>query len=576
MKSLLLSLSLLFFTTVLSAQNAPIDFESGGNGADWTWTVFENDSNPPLEIIENPDQSGANTSSTVAKFTATASGAPFAGVESSHGSADLGGFVLDESNSTIKIMVWKSVISDVGIKLVAPTGWSQPEKKVANTQVNQWEELTFDFSDYLNPPASEGQLDQIVVFPDFGDRSEEHIIYFDNITFSAADNSGGGGDNGDGVVNYCDSTVYHLGSEAETASAIKLTIVNVDEQSMKVEIESANDDPVDDLIVNNISGPITGSPAVSEVTNTDGVLSRTLTWTSTPPTEVELNVLWSKASFDGNWQLGTENTTVSFSYTCDGTGGGGGGDDEPVTGELVTNGDFESGNEGSWYGNAVDIRTEGDNSYNFADVQTAGNAFDVNLSQLVDISPSETYIFEFDASTSEGNTRDMVVGIGQSAAPFYANVETVTLADTMQTYSFELDAIDDGTGNPFGSENSRVIFDMGAEVGVVVIDNVSLELKVETSNEERTAIPEKLSLAQNYPNPFNPSTTIAYSLASAGDVTLEVFNIQGQKVATLVEGMQSAGSHTATFNATGLSSGLYVYRLTSGNFTLTNKMTLIK
>ncbi len=67
---------------IIFAQNAPIDFETGGNGATWTWTVFENDANPPLEIIPNPDASGINTSSTVAKFTALQAGEPYAGCES--------------------------------------------------------------------------------------------------------------------------------------------------------------------------------------------------------------------------------------------------------------------------------------------------------------------------------------------------------------------------------------------------------------------------------------------------------------------------------------------------------------
>jgi hypothetical protein len=109
-------------------------------------------------------------------------------VESAHGATNLGPFVLNETNSTIKIMVWKSVISDVGIKLVAATGWAQPEIKVPNTLTNQWEELTFNFAGYLNPPASEGQLDQIVVFPDFNlaGRTQDNIVYFDNITFHPA------------------------------------------------------------------------------------------------------------------------------------------------------------------------------------------------------------------------------------------------------------------------------------------------------------------------------------------------------------------------------------------------------
>ncbi len=176
---------LMLMASLTFAQNAPINFEPGGQGASWTWAVFENATNPPLEIIANPDASGANTSSTVAKFTALQAGNPWAGCESLHG-ADIGPYVLSASNSIIKIMVWKSVISDVGIKLVATTGWAQPEKKVANTLINQWEELTFDFSNYPNPPASEGPYDQIVIFPDFNlsGRTQDNIVYFDNITFN--------------------------------------------------------------------------------------------------------------------------------------------------------------------------------------------------------------------------------------------------------------------------------------------------------------------------------------------------------------------------------------------------------
>ncbi|MDX1592092.1 MAG: hypothetical protein R3283_09015 [Balneolaceae bacterium] len=170
-----------------SAPRNPVDFESGGFGADWTWTVFENDTNPALEIVTNPDATGANTSSTVAKFTALQTGNPWAGVESSHGSSDLGPFILDATNSIIRIKVWKSVISDVGIKLVSETGWAQVEIKVANTVVNEWEELVFDFSSYNNPPASEGLLDQVVVFPDFNldGRTQNNVVYFDDITFSS-------------------------------------------------------------------------------------------------------------------------------------------------------------------------------------------------------------------------------------------------------------------------------------------------------------------------------------------------------------------------------------------------------
>ena len=168
------------------AQNYPIDFETGGNGATWTWTVFENSSNPSLEIVTNPNTGGINSSATVANFTALQAGQPWAGCESQHGS-DIGTFSLDASNSTLKIMVYKTVISDVGLKFVIPTSGSIGELKVANTVTNAWEELTFDFSSHIGLPEAIG-IDQIVIFPDFnlGGRTQDNIIYFDNISFSPA------------------------------------------------------------------------------------------------------------------------------------------------------------------------------------------------------------------------------------------------------------------------------------------------------------------------------------------------------------------------------------------------------
>ena len=183
MKKITTVLILLISLTGFS-QNNPINFEAGGFGADWTWTVFENDTNPPLEIIANPDPSGLNTSATVAKFTALQAGQPFAGVESMHG-ADIGTFTLDASNATVKIMVWKSVISDVGIKFVDATSASTGEFKVANTLINQWEELTFDFSPKIGEPTST-DIDQIVIFPDFDARTSDNVIFFDSITFGTS------------------------------------------------------------------------------------------------------------------------------------------------------------------------------------------------------------------------------------------------------------------------------------------------------------------------------------------------------------------------------------------------------
>ena len=184
MKKLLLVIMIV--SGFLFPQNSPIDFETGGYGATWTWTVFENGSNPPLEIVTNPNTGGINSSATVAKFTALQAGQPWAGCESLHGS-DIGTFSLDATNSTLKIMVYKTVISDVGLKFVIPSSGSLGEIKVANTVTNAWEELTFDFSSHIGLPEAIG-IDQIVVFPDFNlsGRTQDNIIYFDNISFSPA------------------------------------------------------------------------------------------------------------------------------------------------------------------------------------------------------------------------------------------------------------------------------------------------------------------------------------------------------------------------------------------------------
>ena len=97
-----------------------------------------------------------------------------------------------------------------------------------------------------------------------------------------------------------------------------------------------------------------------------------------------------------------------------------------------------------------------------------------------------------------------------------------------------------------------------------------------TNSEVDSKKSQSFRLHQNYPNPFNPSTQIQYALPEATHVTLGVFNSIGQKVMELVNGQKLAGLHTATFDGSGLSSGVYLYKLTTPSFTQTKKMLLIK
>ena len=93
---------------------------------------------------------------------------------------------------------------------------------------------------------------------------------------------------------------------------------------------------------------------------------------------------------------------------------------------------------------------------------------------------------------------------------------------------------------------------------------------------DKTTAQKGIKLSQNYPNPFKPSTNINFTLPATSQVQLTVFNLLGQKVATLVNERRTAGNHTVQFDARSLASGVYFYQLQAGDFTLQRKMTLIK
>ncbi|TFB10246.1 T9SS type A sorting domain-containing protein [Candidatus Marinimicrobia bacterium MT.SAG.2] len=83
-------------------------------------------------------------------------------------------------------------------------------------------------------------------------------------------------------------------------------------------------------------------------------------------------------------------------------------------------------------------------------------------------------------------------------------------------------------------------------------------------------------LSQNYPNPFNPTTTLSYAIPRSGDVTLIIYNILGEEIISLVNEFKSAGRYEITWDASAQSSGIYFYRLKSGDFEETKKMVLLK
>jgi len=110
---------------------------------------------------------------------------------------------------------------------------------------------------------------------------------------------------------------------------------------------------------------------------------------------------------------------------------------------------------------------------------------------------------------------------------------------------------------------------------LLVMKDVGTSVREERGDPE--AIPSSYTLRQNYPNPFNPATMISYALPHAGHVTLSVYNVLGQTVGTLVDGQRAAGTHTLSWSADNLSSGVYIYELTvDGKVVAAKKMMLVR
>ncbi|MEQ9279592.1 MAG: T9SS type A sorting domain-containing protein [Balneola sp.] len=122
-----------------------------------------------------------------------------------------------------------------------------------------------------------------------------------------------------------------------------------------------------------------------------------------------------------------------------------------------------------------------------------------------------------------------------------------------------------------------IVGEFGNEsISLVVVSIPDLSV-IPTSIENPEDLPKEFGLSQNYPNPFNPSTTINYALPEASEVSIDVFNVLGKKVASLVNQRKTAGVHSTQFQAANLSSGVYFYTLRiNGKVLKSQKMLLIK
>ncbi|MFW6348725.1 MAG: S8 family serine peptidase, partial [Cyclonatronaceae bacterium] len=222
--------------------------------------------------------------------------------------------------------------------------------------------------------------------------------------------------------------------------------------------------------------------------------------------------------------------------------------------------------------------------------------------QYLHLEPGEERIIPIAFEAAESGTYE-IAAFGDAIVPPHIEVPEIHLLDAhtgaetllfapqhdeYAAYSFEYEAASETVKNEHIIQNKdlftvsvpAVPFNPGGREAASSPARFMLRLRagspVSSGGASAAALPATVALHQNYPNPFNPATTLAYALPEAAEIRLEVFNIAGQRVALLEEGHQPAGRHQLRFDASALSSGVYLYRLQAGEQVLTRRMTLIK
>ena len=263
------------------------------------------------------------------------------------------------------------------------------------------------------------------------------------------------------------------------------------------------------------------------------------------------------------------------------------GEEQPADSNLIANASFNGGIS-PWC-----FYTSGIGS-----VQPASPGFDDNHAANVRISECgpNTQFYQFDISLERdaiyhlsfaaysSSGRDVEVVIQKHGAPFtnYGLNEHFDLTDSWALYSTEFAAT-----TPADVSDGRLMFWLGATAtggDQYWIDRIMLKkMSVTTVQGSGRAVPSAFALLQNYPNPFNPNTGIRFQVPGVSDVRLIVYDILGREVAVLVNERKAAGTHEVPFDATGLASGVYIYRLTAslpagqaGSFTATRLMSLVR
>ncbi|WP_370477382.1 carbohydrate binding domain-containing protein [Tamlana flava] len=461
--------------TILIPEIASLPISFDGANTKYEAQVF---GGVAFDIVDNPDPSGANpNTSKVGEITN--SGSQWEGFY-----FDLGSPLDLSTLKTIKMLFWSD--APISILLKLEEGTSGNIETTANHRGAGWEEIMFTFNSaasysrltmfvdgpgtasgkfYIDditqietpPDPCKSETMQSLVGADFNLTFMEDpsaSIIEDGADFSWIDNP----DFDNGVNKSCKvGQITKLGNNPWDNNQIDLDskLDFTSNTGLKIKVWSARANTEVRIKLEEIGNPSNSTEQFVTTSVTSAWEELMFPFTGADSGKFNKIVIF----FD----LNANNTDTYYfdDLVLYGTGSGVG----PFDDGLLTNGDFENGGT-AWSGNALNVQMDGGNSYNLADVTAAGNPFDVNLSQVVAIEQGKNYTLTFDASSDRNRT--ILAGIGLNQDPWTAATETVSLTTTTQTFTLNLSSAD------FGIANSRVLFDMGAELGVVVIDNVSL------------------------------------------------------------------------------------------------------
>ncbi len=163
-------------------------------------------------------------------------------------------------------------------------------------------------------------------------------------------------------------------------------------------------------------------------------------------------------------------------------------------------------------------------------------------------------------------------GVAGGARSFRGAVQTFTQFSVPLTY---VSAVNPDSAIIIFTVGHGVQADFDTPGSLFVIDDIAFGDATAVA-EAPGQVPSRYALSQNYPNPFNPTTAITFQVPKASNVKLTVYDLLGRDVATLVNEQKSPGTYSVRFDASSLSSGMYMYRLEAGTYTATRRMTLLK